>query len=58
MVSLYLGEKVVAQAEVSDREEPSNLALFYRGKIDSKTDFRVEISPTDDKASFINPKYL
>ena len=59
MLRLYLDEDVVAQTEIDDLEKPSNLALFYRGKIASKTNVRVEISSKgSEKFFFIDPKYL
>ena len=42
-VRLYFDSTIVAESMVDDLEEPSNVVLFYRGRITSQTDIRIEI---------------
>ena len=46
----------MAQALADDAEEPSNLALIYRGAIDDVSDVQVIVfNDDDDESAFIDP---
>ena len=47
VVMLMINDEVVAQAEAFDSEEPSNLALIYRGSIDETSDVQVILMSDD-----------
>ena len=47
VVMLMINDEVVAQAEAFDSEEPSNLALIYRGFIEEPSDVQVIVMSED-----------
>ena len=57
-VSLFIDSSVVAESMINDAERPSNVALFYRGRIAPNTDVKIEMSSLGDSSWNIEPTKL